>query len=77
MTGASRGIGRAIAVKLAACGATVAGVARTLENLEATLQAIRDAGGRPTDMRPMSPIPPMCSASWTRSRRNLSGFMSW
>ena len=30
MTGASRGIGRAIAVRLAACGATVAGVARTL-----------------------------------------------
>ncbi len=45
VTGASRGIGRAIAVKLAACGATVAGVARTMEALQATLQAIRDAGG--------------------------------
>ena len=45
VTGASRGIGRAIAVRLAACGATVAGVARTLEGLEATLQAIREAGG--------------------------------
>jgi 3-oxoacyl-[acyl-carrier protein] reductase len=45
VTGASRGIGRAIAVKLAACGATVAGVARTLEGLQPTLQAIRDAGG--------------------------------
>ena len=45
MTGASRGIGRAIAVRLAACGASVAGVARTLEGLEATLTAIRDAGG--------------------------------
>ncbi len=39
------GIGRAIAVKLAACGATVAGVARTLEGLQPTLQAIREAGG--------------------------------
>jgi 3-oxoacyl-[acyl-carrier protein] reductase len=45
VTGASRGIGRAIAVRLAACGATVAGVARTVQGLEGTLQAIRDAGG--------------------------------
>ena len=45
VTGASRGIGRAIAIRLAACGATVAGVARTLEGLEGTLQAIREAGG--------------------------------
>ena len=45
VTGASRGIGRAIAVRLAACGASIAGVARTLEGLEATLQAIREAGG--------------------------------
>ena len=45
VTGASRGIGRAIALRLAACGATVAGVARTPEALEATLHAIREAGG--------------------------------
>lgn len=45
VTGASRGIGRAIALRLAQCGAAVAGVARTLEGLEATLQAIREAGG--------------------------------
>jgi 3-oxoacyl-[acyl-carrier protein] reductase len=45
VTGASRGIGRAIAERLAACGATVAGVARTLDGLQGTLQAIRDAGG--------------------------------
>jgi 3-oxoacyl-[acyl-carrier protein] reductase len=45
VTGASRGIGRAIAIRLAACGASVAGVARTLEGLEGTLRAIRDAGG--------------------------------
>lgn len=45
VTGASRGIGRAIALRLASCGATVAGVARTAEALEGTLQAIRDAGG--------------------------------
>jgi 3-oxoacyl-[acyl-carrier protein] reductase len=45
VTGASRGIGRAIAVRLAACGATVAGVARTLDGLQATLRAIHEAGG--------------------------------
>ena len=45
VTGASRGIGRAIAVGLAACGATVAGVARSLDGLQGTLQAIRDSGG--------------------------------
>ena len=45
VTGASRGIGRAIAVQLASCGATVAGVARTLEGLQETLDAIRRTGG--------------------------------
>ncbi len=45
VTGASRGIGRGIAVKLAACGATVIGVARTVDGLQGTLQAIREAGG--------------------------------
>ena len=45
VTGASRGIGRAIAVRLASCGAKVAGVARSLEALEGTMQAIQEAGG--------------------------------
>ncbi len=45
VTGASRGIGRAIAEKLAACGATVIGVARSLDALQGTLESIRNAGG--------------------------------
>jgi 3-oxoacyl-[acyl-carrier protein] reductase len=46
VTGASRGIGRAIALQLARCGASVAGVARSKEGpLAATIAAIREAGG--------------------------------
>ncbi len=45
VTGASRGIGQAIAVDLAAQGAKVAGLATRLENLEATQQQVEAAGG--------------------------------
>ena len=45
VTGASRGIGRAIAVRLAECGASIAAVARTIEGLNGTVEAIRAAGG--------------------------------
>lgn len=45
ITGASRGIGAAIALELAKGGAEVALLARTLEGLEASAAAIRAAGG--------------------------------
>jgi 3-oxoacyl-[acyl-carrier protein] reductase len=45
VTGASRGIGAAIALELAKGGAEVALLARTLEGLEASAAAIREAGG--------------------------------
>ncbi len=45
VTGASRGIGRAIAVDLAATGARIAGLATRLENLEETRAAVEAAGG--------------------------------
>ena len=45
VTGASQGLGRAIAVALAASGARVACVARNAEKLAETVQQITDAGG--------------------------------
>jgi 3-oxoacyl-[acyl-carrier protein] reductase len=45
VTGASRGIGRAIAQALAASGAQVACVARSVDKLNETVEAIRTAGG--------------------------------
>jgi len=45
VTGASRGIGRAIAERLASCGASVAAVARSAEGLNGTIEAIRASGG--------------------------------
>ena len=45
VTGASQGLGRSMAVALAANGAKVACVARNAEKLAETVSAIRDAGG--------------------------------
>ena len=45
VTGASRGIGRAIALRLAAHGATVAVTSRKREPCEAVAEEIRQAGG--------------------------------
>jgi 3-oxoacyl-[acyl-carrier protein] reductase len=45
VTGASQGIGRACALKLAADGAQVALAARTVEKLQAVAEEIRAAGG--------------------------------
>ena len=46
VTGASQGLGRSMAIALAAAGARVACVARNEEKLNATVAAIVDAGGQ-------------------------------
>ncbi|MEO1497600.1 MAG: 3-oxoacyl-[acyl-carrier-protein] reductase [Planctomycetota bacterium] len=45
VTGASRGIGKAVALRLAECGAKTALVARSADKLEEVAAQIRDAGG--------------------------------
>ncbi len=45
VTGASRGLGKAITLALAAEGASIAAVARSEEALKETLEAVRAAGG--------------------------------
>ena len=51
VTGASRGIGRAIAVALGAAGAAVACAARSRDQVEATAAGITAAGGRARAIR--------------------------
>ena len=46
VTGASQGLGKAVALTLAANGARVACVARSVEKLNETVQQIQDAGGQ-------------------------------
>ena len=46
VTGASQGLGRAMAIELARAGAKVACVARNEEKLAATVAAIKEAGGQ-------------------------------
>ncbi len=46
VTGASRGIGESVAQALAAAGATVVCVARSVEKLTETVQAIESSGGK-------------------------------
>src|SRR5215831_16610881 len=50
VTGASQGIGKACALKLAACGATVALVARSQQKLEEIAQAVSYARVYPADV---------------------------
>jgi 3-oxoacyl-[acyl-carrier protein] reductase len=60
VTGASQGLGKAIAMALAAAGAKVACVARSADKLAATVSAIAAAGGQaeafPCDVKESAPV---------------------
>lgn len=53
VTGASRGLGRAIAIQLGAGGAQVVAIARTVGGLEEVDDAIQKAGGKPATLVPL------------------------
>ena len=53
VTGASRGLGAATAVRFAAEGARLVLVARTVGGLEETDDAVREAGGQPATLVPL------------------------
>jgi NAD(P)-dependent dehydrogenase (short-subunit alcohol dehydrogenase family) len=69
VNGASRGIGKAIAIALAAAGADVAAAARTVDALQQTAAAIEALGQRavvvPTDMRDVAQAERMVASTVT------------
>jgi NAD(P)-dependent dehydrogenase (short-subunit alcohol dehydrogenase family) len=67
VTGAGRGLGRAMAVRLASCGADIVAAARTLSQLEETADAVRKLGRRclitPTDVAISEQVNAMVTAA--------------
>ena len=67
LTGAGRGLGRAMALAFADAGATVAGAARTAAQLEETAGLVRQHGGRasvlPTDVTDADSVAAMVQAT--------------
>lgn len=67
VTGAGRGIGKAIALAYAQAGAAVVCAARTADEIERTVRAIEQAGGRglalPTDVTDQTAVEQMCAVT--------------
>ncbi len=70
VTGASRGIGRAIALKLAEHGAVIVAASRKLEGCEAVAAEIRAAGGQATAVACHIGEPEQISAAMSRIDRD-------
>ena len=68
VTGAGRGIGRAIALALGRAGAFVTGVARTASDLESLASEIQRAGGRAVSYAGDVRDPAVCAGAIARAR---------
>lgn len=86
VTGAGRGIGRAVALVLAAEGAHVVLAARTAEDVEKTAAEIREAGGRavaaPTDVTKKEDVDALVARALAETGRldivvNNAGVFVW
>ncbi len=73
VTGAGRGIGRAIALRLAQAGAKTVLAARTEQELQATVRSIQDTGGEalsvPTDLQQDERITTLVEKTLARYKR--------
>ena len=73
ITGAGRGIGRAIALKLAQAGAKTTLAARTEQELQATARSIQDTGGEafavPTDLQQDEQVTTLVEKTLARYKR--------
>jgi NAD(P)-dependent dehydrogenase (short-subunit alcohol dehydrogenase family) len=69
VTGAGRGLGRAMALRLARCGADIVAAARTVTQLEETAEGVRKLGRRclitPTDVAVSEQVNAMVAAAAT------------
>ncbi|HZP45496.1 MAG TPA: SDR family NAD(P)-dependent oxidoreductase [Candidatus Binataceae bacterium] len=67
ITGAGRGLGRAMAIRFAACGADIVGAARTVAQLEDTAAEVRKSGRKflvqPTDVSSSEQVNAMVAAA--------------
>lgn len=73
VTGASRGIGRAIAIGLARAGADIAVAARKRESLDEVVPLIRAAGGRAAAIAMDVSKPEACAAGVAEAAAELGG----
>ncbi len=73
VTGAGRGIGRAIAIGLGREGASVCCAARTLSDVEATARAVQEAGGRGLAVAADVTLPQDVQELFARAARELGG----
>ena len=74
ITGGSRGVGRATALRLAREGAAVAVLARSRDDLDETVRAVRRRAARRSRSSRMSGTRRKCGARWMRQSARSAGW---